>query len=507
MTLSKAEIDGIVSAAVDGEAPQARSGLRVGMRRMLNALADFDFPTKRVTPLVKLCTAGAGYGWRELQRTARPDRLAEVSDKAIASLRQDLRHRLERITQPCFELEWKSFGLAMSSVGMLVAPTDSKATEKMFLRDKPSERLFSLFKKFPILASLWCQVISQWRGHVMEVLLRFNCDRRALSRAFLGGGPIMKILDLRCDLSDWHHSGRTVALLQFKSGSVIYKPRSGVGEWEWFSLLESMNRRSFRPKLRILRVLRRKGYCWMEYVEALPCRNKAAACRFYQRMGGMVAAAYLLRAVDCHRDNAIASGEDPVLVDADALWHVSALTASQPPLDLLYRTGFFPNSRRSSLQSRSSILGRTTTGKHLPRIGSTPLSPGPYAREIVRGFTQGWRAILGTKERRSAFLRQLQRIRSRERRWIYWATEKYGAIRQASIQPTVMRSGRERKRLIARSCTRPIVSAAIIRAEVEALKRLDIPYFLRTTKKSMGTDAPLASVEVLEALQYALLLT
>lgn len=494
-------------ATVDDEAPLVRSRLGVEMRRMLNALPHFEFQTKPATPLVKLCVAGADYGWRELQKAAKPDLLAEVSDKAKASLRRDLRHRLERLTRPCFELEWKSFGLAMGSIGILPARPDLKVAERMFLRDKPSDRLFALFKKFPVLAGLWCQIISQWRTYVMEVLSRFMLDRHALSRAFFSGRPIARIVDLRCDLSDWHNSGRSVARLQFEAGSVIYKPRPGLGEWEWFSLLESMNRRSFRPKLRAARVLRRKDYCWMEYVEALPCRSEAAARRFYQRMGGMIAAAYLLRAVDCHRDNAIACGEDPVLVDADALWHVSSLTAAQPPLDLLYRTGFFPNSRRSSLQSRSSILGRTTKGNHLPRMDGTGLSAGPYAREIIGGFTRAWRSILGSKPRRSAFLRQLVRIRSCERRWIYWATEKYGAIRQASIQPAVLRSGKERSRLITRLCTRTIVSSAVVRAETQALKRLDIPYFPRTTKESMPTDTPLASADVLQALQDALLLS
>lgn len=496
-----------MNAAAEGEAPSVRSKLRVEMQRMLNALANFEFQVKRASPLVKLCAAGAEYGWRELQRTAKPHLLTDLSGKAKASLGRDLRHRLERITRPCFDLEWKSFGLAMSSIGIQAALPDSEVTARMFLGDKPCRRLFSLFKKFPVLASLWCRMISQWRSYVMEILLRFTLDRSALSRAFFSARPIARILDLNCDLSDWHNSGRTVARLKCEAGFIIYKPRSGVGECEWFSLLKSMNKRSFRPKLRPVQVLRRKGYCWMEYVEALPCRDQAAVGRFYERIGGLMAAAYLLRAVDCHRDNAIACGEDPVLVDADALWHVSPLTAAQPPLDLLYRTGFFPNSRRSSLQSRSSILGRTTRGKHLPRIDGRPVSPGPHAREIVSGFTRGWRSILGTKERRSAFLRQSRRIRSCDRRWIYWATEKYGAIRQASIQPAVLRSGKERDRLITGSCTRPIVSSAVVRAEIEALKRLDIPYFSRTTKESMNPDAPLASAKIIEALQRALLLS
>ena len=161
----------------------------------------------------------------------------------------------------------------MNSIGVLAGPTDPKLAERMFLGDKPSDRLFSLFKKFPVLARLWCQLISQWREHVTEVLLRFTKDRTALSHAFFGGQPIGTIADFRCGLSDSHNHGRTVMQLQFGAGAVIYKPRPGDGEWEWGSLLEWMNAQSFRPRLRAGRVLRRKGYCWMERIEVAPCKT------------------------------------------------------------------------------------------------------------------------------------------------------------------------------------------------------------------------------------------
>lgn len=504
MTLSKAELDAIVSAVADGEASSVRSGLRVAMQRMLNALPDFEFRTKRATPLVKLCTAGADYGWRELQKAGKPDLLADLSGKAKASLRRDLRHRLERITRPCFELEWESFGLAMNSIGILAASPDSKVAERMFLRDKPSDRLFALFKKFPVLASLWCQVISHWRTYVMEVLSRLTLDRHVLSRAFFSGRPIAGILDLRCGLSDWHHSGRTVARLQFEAGSIIYKPRSGVGESEWFSVFEWMNRNSFQPKLRAARVLQRKGYCWMEYVEPASCETKAAARRFCERIGGMIAAAHLLKLVDCHRDNLIAAGEHPVLVDVDALWHVSALTKTQAVSSVLYRTGFFPNSNRRSLQSRSSALGRGTTGDHVPRVAGEPLSVADYKQQITRGFARAWRCILGTRGRRRAFELRLRRIRSKERRWIYWATEKYAAIREASLQPVVLRSGPERDLLIRRLCRRDIVSSAVIDAELRALNQLDIPYFMRRTNERVPPDKLPVPGELIKAIRHAL---
>lgn len=503
MTLSEAEISAIVRGAVEDDEPSVRSLWAVEMRRMLNALADFEFRPRRATPLVTLCEAGARYGRRDLEATSNPNLLTVVSPKAKTSLTRDLRHSLERLTRPCLELERASFGLAMNSIGLPV-PTDPKLAERMFLGDKPSDRLFYLFKKFPVLAGLWCQLISQWRQHATEVLLRFTRDRTALSHAFFGGRSIGTIADFRCGLSDPHNHGRTVMQLQFGAGAVIYKPRPGDGEWEWRSLLEWMNTQSFRPRLRAGRVLRRKGYCWMERIEAAPCKNGAAARRFHERIGGMIAAAYLLRAVDCHRDNLIASGEDPILVDADTLWHVSPPTKAQTPLDLLYRTGFFPNSNPRSLQSRSSVLARINTGKHVARIGTKPLSAVQYEREIVKGFSRAWCCILGTKDRRREFARRLRRIRSRESRWICLATEKYSAIKRASIQAAALRSGIERHRLIAHLCSRSTAGPEVISGEVDALKRLDIPYFLRESKERVARDRGPMPVKVCEALRRVL---
>jgi lantibiotic modifying enzyme len=499
MILSKAEIDSLVKEAAGSDTSTPRLAWSVEARRLLGAIPDFNFGTKQMTPLAKLCAAGADHGWRELEKRAGPELVADLSAKAKASLRRNLRRDLEEVTRSCLDLELESFGLALSSLG-LTAGSDSKVIQSMFLGDRPSHRLSSLFRKFPVLVRLWCQLISQWREHVTEVLVRFAADRHALSRAFFSK-PLRKIVNVHFGLSDRHNSGRTVARLQFERGSIIYKPRSGLGESEWFSLLDWMNRNGFRPKLRIARVLPRKSYCWMEYVEPASCRNKAAARRFYERIGGIIAAAHLLKAVDCHRDNLIACGEHPVLVDIDALWHVSSFSKTQSHSDVLHRTGFFPTANPRSLQSRSSALGPGTIGSHLPRLAGKPLKAADYQREIARGFAKAWRCILGTPKRRAEFARRLRRIRSGERRWIYWATEKYAAIRKASTQPTVLRSGAERDLLIRRLCSRDMVPSTVVDAEVLALKQLDIPYFKRTTNEKPPSDKLPVPRELIKAIR------
>lgn len=374
----------------------------------------------------------------------------------------------------------------------------------MFLGERPSYRLGSLFRRLPVLPRLWALAIRQWREHIVELLDRIRKDHQVISRAFWNDRPIGAIKDMQPGLSDPHHGGRSVTFLEFEGGRVIYKPRSGRSESAWFELLEWMNGHGFAPKLRAARVLERRSYSWMEYIEAASCKDQAAVRRFYERLGGMIAAAYLLKAVDCHRQNVIAAGEHPVLVDVDALWHVSPLTKTQSPAIVLSRTGFLPNSRRRSLQSRSSVLGWSRTGKHLARIKERPVVASDYETQIIRGFSRGWRCLVGTPRRRAAFRKRLDQVRARPRRWIYLATQKYAAIRTASNAPTALRSEAARETLITRLCSRSSVSRKVRQAEAKAIQQLDIPYFLRKTSEEMPADSGTAPIEVTDAIRKAL---
>jgi hypothetical protein len=472
------------------------------LREMFDGLATHDFTTNRTSPLHRLCECGSRYGFQRLQTKISSELRNYISAKAKERLNIDLRRMLAHMTRPCFALGLEASRLAYHALRSHAQESDRKSAEITRLRGVPSEQLCFMFKMFPVLGRLWSQLISQWCKHINELLLRFTADRRALSHAFFSGERIDKIIDLGAGLSDPHNEGRTAVFLQFESGSVIYKPRRGEGEWEWLSLLRWMNSQSFRPELRAARVLRREHYCWMEQIQPKPCNDQGAARRFHRRLGAILGAAYLLRAVDCHRDNMIACGEYPVLIDAETLWHA---TKTQSLLEPLYGTGFLPSSgRRSSYQYQSSTLGRTNPGEHTPHIAAKPLSAQRYEIEISNGFRRAWRCLLGTTARRAAFGRRLQRIRRRGRRWIYRSTRDYDAIRRASIQPAALRTGIERDLLIASSCARGTVPQAVIREEINALKRLDIPYFTRKTRAAppppQDQEAP---TEIVEALRRA----
>jgi lantibiotic modifying enzyme len=459
--------------------------------RMLAGLASCKVTPSSRDPLNQLCSFGTNYGWRALREMIISQGLVGISGKARTSVREQLGRTLESITRPCFELEWTSYTLAARALGL--GSVSSAQMKKEFLGARPAARLFSLFRKFPVLAELWSIAINQWRDHVREILLRAARDEQAIAHRFFGTSTTGHISDLRLGLSDRHLGGRTVALVEFEKSRVVYKPRSGTGEIEWASLLRWMNRHGFKPRLKEMRILRRNSYHWMEYAEPNACDNAEAVRHFYERLGGMIAAAYLLNAVDCHRDNLIACGEHPVLIDIDALWHVSPLTRTASPVELLYRTGFFPNADRTSLQSRSSVLGKAGSGAHLPRTGAQSESAADYVDEIVAGFDKGWRCLVGTSRRRAAFFQRRRRIRSRARRWIHRATESYAGILRASLQPSALTSPTARRALLRRLAKRHSAGAAILRSEIQALARLDIPYFVRRTNertKSIAASPP-----------------
>jgi lantibiotic modifying enzyme len=476
------------------------------VRNMLNDLAQFQFACQHGSFLENVCKAGSEYGLRALIKTAPPELVSMLRSKAKRHIEDDLRHILARATRPCLTLKLKAFRCAYEAIYFRKGTSNRELIERQFLAGRPYDRLMSLFKEFPILPELWCQLIYEWRVSISELLVSVERDKKKLSGFFFRGRSVGKIIDLRAGLSDPHNMGRTVMRVRFQTGSVIYKPRCGRGEKEWFDLTCCLNAASVGPKLRAARVLCRDGYCWMEEIKFRPCKDQAAARRFYKRLGAMIAAAYLFRAVDCHRDNVIAAGEYPVLVDAETLWHITGQEKTKDFLGLLFGTGFLPTSdRRSTYQYRSSVLGKTSTGKHTPRIATKCLRASQYESEIVSGFRKAWLCLLGTRGRRAVFRRRLQRVRRRVWRRIYRSTEDYYTIVRASIQPAALRFRADRNMLIARLCGRSGVSQHVIREEINALSRLDIPYFIRraiTRSRPAENDVPTS--ELIEALRSAI---
>jgi lantibiotic modifying enzyme len=114
---------------------------------------------------------------------------------------------------------------------------------------------------------------------------------------------------------------RKAGVLSGKFWLATYKPRALDIEEHFQRLLEWLNERGDHPPFKALRILNQGAYGWVEFIAAEGCTSEEGVRRFFERQGGYLALLYSLEATDFHFENLIASGEHPVLVDLEALFH------------------------------------------------------------------------------------------------------------------------------------------------------------------------------------------
>src|SRR5690606_29340262 len=154
-----------------------------------------------------------------------------------------------------------------------------------------------------------------WEKHIQEIKLRFEKDVALLSEFFNEGKPIGSITEISEDLSDLHNNGKAVAMISFSSGKkLIYKPRDVKIAAHFQTLLDLISQSSDLD-LKSYKILAREGYGWEEVIEHRPPNGL-----FYKKCGAYLCLLYLLHASDIHKENIIASGEDPFFVDLEALF-------------------------------------------------------------------------------------------------------------------------------------------------------------------------------------------
>lgn len=130
---------------------------------------------------------------------------------------------------------------------------------------------------------------------------------------------------MKTDLSDRHNGGRAVLALQFSSGlRLVYKPKDLGTDEAFFSILTWLNCNGAPLQFRTLRVLRKPGYGWQEFVEQRPCENDQDVRHYYLRAGQLLCVIYVLSGTDCHFDNLVACAEHPVLIDTETLFQPCA---------------------------------------------------------------------------------------------------------------------------------------------------------------------------------------
>ncbi|MBB6142818.1 type 2 lantibiotic biosynthesis protein LanM [Silvibacterium bohemicum] len=337
--------------------------------------------------------------------------------------------------------------------------------------------------------------VDSWVQAQCEMLHRLTADRAEIERRF--GLNAERIASLGLDLSDRHSGGRTVASFTFDSGlKLVYKPRP-LGIEAWFAELQrTLNTLGAPLPFRGLEVVSRDSYGWTEFAVHRHCQDEAQLQRFYRKAGALLCLLHVLRATDCHFENLIACGEDPLFVDAETLFQ-PAITANEG-ISVL-RTGMLPRlapmlplagSPAAADMGALSCVSVQTIPIPLPALNGSPArtemvlmepeanlpfppeqerNPQVYVEEMIDEFRQTW---LFLAEHKDSVMEALEGARLQRIRYVFRDTLSYYQAMVAALS-----LGNLDGVVLPRLPSSKTAFAALEAAELSALREFDIPRF------------------------------
>ena len=402
--------------------------------------------------------------------------------------------------------------------GNLQGETPEQRFNSFFQQFAQPEKIFMLLEEYSMLTRQIAGITECWLACELELLQRLCADWDEICQTFSPSSEPGVLIQVREGDGDTHDGGHSVATLTWSSGlRLVYKPRSQAIDVHYQEVLTWLNSLGCQPWFHTFRLIDRGTYGWCEFIAGGNCNSPVEVERFYQRLGGHMALLYVLEATDFHSQNLIASGEDPMLIDLEALLHPRFPIGDEIPdpadelLDhSVLRIGLLPQRLFSNQENAGVDLSGLTAqdgqltpdriaqlresgtdqmhitkeyieleqGNHRPRLQEQDVDVLAYGKSLIAGFTTVYRLLL--QHREELLETFLPRFADTEVRVLPRATRLYASLIVDSAHPNVLRDALELERLLDRLWIgvglQPYL-ARLIPAERADLLRGDIPKF------------------------------
>ncbi|WP_213451655.1 type 2 lanthipeptide synthetase LanM family protein [Rhizomonospora bruguierae] len=325
---------------------------------------------------------------------------------------------------------------------------------------------------------------------------------------------------------DRHRGGRSVAIVSFAGGRVVYKPRSLAVDEAWHAVVAWFNGRGPRHDLVTPVVVSPPSTGdrgWAGFIAAGECADRGEAQAHYWRTGALLALLYAVRATDAHTENLIAAGPYPVLVDLETLLHpaparpampwndpaAAAIAGGVTSIGLLPRKLFVPGERGLAVLDFSAIgvPERQLTPFTVPtptdagtdamrlvdqrapvavngasrlRVAGRLADPRHYQQDVLDGFSWAYQAICADRDAWLGAGGLLDRFATVPVRYISRPTSYYARLLGQSLHPDYLRNAADRDRTFFRlafGVDPGSLSERLVVSEFADLRAGDIPYF------------------------------
>jgi type 2 lantibiotic biosynthesis protein LanM len=385
------------------------------------------------------------------------------------------------------------------------------------------EHAVSMLAMYPVLARRISELIDDGIAAAREFVERLVSDWAEIRGTLFGGHDPGALVDIDCRAGDPHKRGRSVVITKFASGArLVYKPRSLDVDMHFQELIAFLNERMDAPPFRTMALVARPDYGWMEFIDAKACVSSDEAHRYYWRVGGLLALLHALRGVDCHFENIVAHGDQPVLIDLETIFHPALPHRQSDRFDRRFASGVMTRSvlrvgllpvpfggddpaRAIDLSGIAPVEGAMSPGRvlqwenrgtdemravrqHVEMGGAEnrvyldghALDAVDYREVIEEGFAFVYRVLAREREALLATDGPVTRFAGDTVRVVIRATRAYGMLLSESLHPDLLHDALDRDRFFDRlwvGVDEHPALARVVSAEHRDLSRSDIPYF------------------------------
>jgi type 2 lantibiotic biosynthesis protein LanM len=453
---------------------------------------------------------------------------SRLSDEVLNTFARELLQRLTEIAARVLAVEFRAFlavqQFADHAPAGIEAGKNSHRQYRCFIATVYEDGWDQLFEENCVMARLLGSAVLQWVGVVREFEHRLFDDLPEIERVFNRQQPLGGAIAVATGLSDPHDGGHSVISVEFSSGlQLIYKPRSLGIEKAYFDFVAWVNRFDALLPFRVLEVLDRGNYGWVEYVEHRSCVSGEEIRRYYRRTGQLLCLVYALNGSDFHFENLIADGEHPVPIDLETIYHhrsnnddvhgdeldeiatrlrVSVLTTDLLPDPVKVDHQYFDISAlaRSEMEEGEAETivwkhvntdamdyfyerQRPQPARNLPMLDGKAAVLNDYTEIILAGFEEAYRFFQGKAELLLDEHGPLRSMFSRNARFILRPTALYSLILRRALHPAYVRDGIDfgvQFDILARQLLKRRNGMScwpLFQAEMASLWNLDIPKF------------------------------